>query len=79
VTVAIRNILMRGVMESIDSSIGGLDEGMFTETIRNSFSFSARMFDSSISMKGSITYIIAITAVSIAVMTIAYSKTYRRK
>ncbi len=79
VTVAIRNILMRGVMDSMDSSIGGLDEGMFMDVIKDSFSFNARMFENNISMRGSITYIFIVTLVSIVIMTFAYSKTYRRK
>ena len=79
VTVAIRNILMRGVMESMDSSIGGLDGGMFMDVIKDSFSFSARMFEKNLSMKGSITYIMIITAASMIVMICAYSKTYRRR
>lgn len=79
VTVAIRNILMRGVMDSMDSSIGGLDEGMFMDVIKDSFSFNARMFENNISMSGSITYIFIVTLVSIVIMTFAYSKTYRRK
>ena len=79
VTVAIRNILMRGVMESMDSSIGGLDGGMFMDVIKDSFSFSARMFENNLSMKSSITYIVIITAASMLVMICAYSKTYRRR
>ena len=79
VTVAIRNILMSGVMNSFDSSIAGVDGGMFLESIRNSFSFNARMFENNIGMKGSIIYIGAFTLVSIVVMIFSYSKTYRRK
>ena len=79
VTVAVRNILMSGVMNSFDSSIAGLDGGAFVESIRDSFSFNARMFGNDLGMKQSISYIAAFTVVSIAVMIFTYSKTYRRK
>ncbi|MCR4791398.1 MAG: ABC transporter permease [Lachnospiraceae bacterium] len=79
VTVAIRNILMRGVMESIDSSIGGVDGGAFTEVIRDSFTFSARMFGENIGLRGSLIYIVIMTVLSMLIMTFAYSGTYRRK
>ena len=79
VTVAIRNILMRGVLESMDSSIGGMDGGMFMDVIKDSFSFSARMFENNLSMRSSLTYIMIITAASMLVMICAYSKTYRRR
>ena len=79
VTVAVRNILMRGVMDSFDSSIGGLDGGVFTESIRNAFTFNARMFGNDLGMRQSILYIGTFTLLSIIIMIFAYSKTYRRK
>jgi multidrug/hemolysin transport system permease protein len=79
VTVAVRSILMRGVMNSIEESIGGLDNGLFTEAIRESFSFNARMLGNDLKISESIMYIAAVTLVSCIVMVFAYSKTYRRK
>ena len=51
---------------------------MFTESIRNSFTFNARMFGNDLGMRDSIFYIAAFTLVSIAVMIAAYSRTYKR-
>lgn len=79
VTVAVRNILMRGVIGNFETSIGGLDKGMFIKSIKETFSFNARMLGNDIKINESVVYILAITAVSCVVMIIAYSKTYRRK
>lgn len=79
VTVAVRNALMSGVMESFETSIGGLDNGMFIKTIEDTFSFNARMLGYDLKMSESIVYILLFTVMSCIVMIAAYSKTYRRK
>ena len=79
VTVIVRNVLMNGVMNSIEESIGGLDNGMFSSSIRESFTFSARMLGNDLAVRESLMYITAFTVLSCIVMIFAYSKTYRRK
>ena len=70
---------MRGVIGNFETSIGGLDKGMFIKSIKETFSFNARMLGNDIKINESVVYILAITVVSCVVMIIAYSKTYRRK
>lgn len=79
ITVAVRNVLMRGVMDSFESSAAGLDNGMFAKSIREVFSFNARILGNDLKMSDSVWYVLAVTAISCVVMIIAYSKTYRRK
>ena len=78
VTVAVRNIIMRGVVEKMDSSIGGLDNGMLMESIREIFSFNSHMFGKSFTLGNSVAYIMAIMAVSVVIMILAFSRTYKR-
>jgi len=78
VTVAVRNILMRGIMDKMDSSIGGLDNGLFTESVREIFSFNSHMFGNSLSLSNSLVYILVIMAVSLVLMVFAFSRTYKR-
>lgn len=78
VTVAVRNILMRGVLDKMNDSLGGVDGGLFIESIKETFSFSSRMFGHSFEMSQSIVYIVAIIAVSVVFMIAAFSKTYKR-
>ena len=78
VTVAIRNILMRGIVDRINDSLGGIDNGLFMETVKTSFSFNSNMFGHSLGMTQSIMYILAIIVVSVVFMIGAFSKTYKR-
>ena len=79
VTVAVRNVLMRGVMDNFDRSLGGVDQGIFLERIKSIFSFQARILGNDLKPEQSILYILLFTAVSCVIMIYAYSKTYRRK
>lgn len=78
ITVAVRNILMRGIMDRMDASIGGLDNGMFTETIREIFSFNSHMFGNVLSLSNSLVYILIIMAASLVLMVATFSRTYKR-
>ena len=79
ITVAVRNVLMRGVMDSFESSVAGLDNGMFVKSVREVFSFNARILGNDLKMSDSVWYVLAVTAISCVVMIIVFSKTYRRK
>ena len=79
VTVVVRNILMRGVLENFDRSMGGLDNGLFTEAIKDSFSFNSMMFGDKLSVGQSLIYIAGVCIVCMIVMILVYSKTYKRK
>ncbi len=78
VTIAVRNILMRGVTDKMNEGIGGIDNGLFIETIKDTFSFNSHMFGHTLSMGNSLTYIFAIMVLSIVFMVWAFSKTYKR-
>jgi len=78
VTIMIRNILMRGVADKMNESIGGIDNGLFIETIKDIFSFNSHMFGHTLSMGNSLVYILGFMGLSIAFMVCAFSKTYKR-
>ncbi|MBR5419715.1 MAG: ABC transporter permease [Lachnospiraceae bacterium] len=79
VTVAVRNTLMSGVLNSMESSIGGRDQGLFIKAIKEIFSFNARMLGNDLKMSESIFYVMLVMVISCIVMVFVYSKTYRRK
>ena len=79
ITSLIRNVLLSGVVDSIDSSIGGLDNGLFSDAIRETFSFNATAFGTSFSGSNSVVYVGVIALVCIVAMMVAYSKTYKRR
>lgn len=77
-TILLRNVLMNGMLDHIDSGIGGVDNGLFVESIKDAFTFKAYMFGSSVNVKGMIVYIIAATVISTVMMIILYSKNYKK-
>lgn len=79
ITSLIRNILLSGIAEKIDSSIGGLDNGAFIEAIKDTFSFNASAFGSNFSGIQSVIYVSIFALVCIAGMVIAYNRTYKRR
>ncbi len=79
ITSLIRKILLSGIAEKIDSSIGGLDNGAFIEAIKDTFSFNASAFGSNFSGIQSVIYVSIFALVCIAGMVIAYNRTYKRR
>lgn len=79
ITILLRNVLLNGVTESINTSIGGLDQGMFLEKIEEIFCFQVKVFDSTMTNMESVDYILMVTAVCIALMIFVYGRTYKRK
>lgn len=79
ITILLRNKLMNGILEHMDSSLGGLDQGMLVKSIKELFSFKAHMFDNDLGVKEMIIYILIGMLISIVIQVFAYSKTYKKK
>ncbi|MBO4460997.1 MAG: ABC transporter permease [Clostridiales bacterium] len=79
ITSMLRNVLLSGVTESINSDINGLDNGAFVTAIKEVFSFNAKSFGTTFTGAGSTLYILVIALVCIVLMTLAYNKTYKRR
>lgn len=79
ITIILRNVLLNGTLNAINDSIGGVDQGMFVETIKDMFSFKACMFDKYLNVDEMMIYIIGAMVISIAGMILVYSKTYKKQ
>ena len=79
ITVLFRKNVLSGVLDAMNADINGLDEGLFTESIKSIYSFQANMFGDGISSNASTMYILALALVSVIVMIVLYNKTYKRK
>lgn len=78
VTILLRNILLGGVLEHIDESIGGLDNGAFVSAIKDIFTFKAKMFGNGMEISGMVMYITALIIASMFLMIVLYSKRYKK-
>ena len=78
-TILLRNALLGGILDHIDSGIGGLDGGRFTEAMREVFTFRANMFGGALNSSGMLVYILAVLVLSLFAMTVMYSKNYKKK
>ena len=79
ITSLIRTVVLSGIVEKIDSSIGGLDNGLFVSSVKDTFNFNARFFGSGISNAVSVLYVGLFAVVCIVAIMIVYSKTYKRR
>ena len=75
--IMLRNTLMGGLLDSIDSSIGGIDSGMFTKSLKDIFTFRAHLFGSDLGMSQMTFYVTAMIVISIILASVIYSKSYK--
>ena len=79
VTILLRNALLSALLQHMDTAIGGLDNGMFVESIKETFSFDASLFGQNYGMSSMIIYVAAFMVLCVAVMIFVYGKTYKKK
>lgn len=79
IAVLFRNSILNGILDSMNSSIGGLDNGLFVSAVKDSFSFGASFMGKTISLSNTIIYVGAFAFFCIAAMIIVYSRSYKRK
>ena len=75
--ILLRNTLMNGLLKSIDDSIGGVDNGMFTQSLKNIFTFRAQLFGKTLDVGQMTVYIIVLIVVSIVIASVTYSRLYK--
>ena len=78
ITIVLRNVLINGLLEHMNTSLAGVDQGMFVTIIKELFSFKARIFDGYLDVTQMLGYIIVSILVCIIVQIIVYSKTYKK-
>ena len=78
ITIVLRNVLINGLLEHINTSLAEVDHGMFVTIIKELFSFKARIFGGDLDMTQMLGYITLSILVCIVVQIIVYSKTYKK-
>lgn len=78
ITIVLRNVLINGLLEHMNTTLDGVDQGMFVTIIKELFSFKARLFDGYFDMSQMLVYIVVSIVICIVVQILVYSKTYKK-
>ena len=78
ITIVLRNVLINGLLEHMNTALDGVDQGMFVTSIKELFSFKARLFDGYFDMSQMLVYIVVSIVICIIVQILVYSKTYKK-
>ncbi len=79
ITCLMRNTILSGVLSDINGKLQGLDEGVFEQSVREVFSFEMRMFAKKFSVVQTVAYVVIITSVVIAALSVIYPRVCKRK
>ncbi|MCR4728692.1 MAG: ABC transporter permease [Lachnospiraceae bacterium] len=79
VTVLLRHSLLNGILEKINTDIGGVDGGAFASAIKETFTFELPFMGKALTPFNSMTIACACVVVFSVLCMFVYSKTYKRK
>ena len=78
ITIMLRNILLNGLLEHINTSLAGTDQGMFVLSLKEYFSFQAKLFNGYLDMNKMLGYILGVILFCIVAQIMIYSGSYKK-
>ena len=78
ITIMLRNILLNGLLEHINTSLQGVDQGMFVLSLKEYFSFQAKLFNGYLDMTKMLEYILGVILFCIVAQILIYSGSYKK-
>ena len=78
ITIMLRNILLNGLLEHINTSLEGADQGMFVLSLKEYFSFQAKLFNGYLDMNKMLEYILGVILFCIVAQIMIYSGSYKK-
>ena len=78
ITIMLRNILLNGLLEHINTSLQGVDQGMFVLSLKEYFSFQAKLFNGYLGMTKMLGYILGVILFCIVAQIMIYSGSYQK-
>ena len=78
ITIILRNILLNGLLEHINTSLQGVDQGMFVLSLKEYFTFQAKLFNGYLDMNKMLEYILGVILFCIVVQIVIYSGSYKK-
>ena len=78
ITIMLRNILLNGLLEHINTSLQGVDQGMFVLSLKEYFTFQAKLFNGYLDMTKMLEYILGVILFCIVTQIMIYSGSYKK-
>ena len=78
ITIILRNILLNGLLEHINTSLTGADQGMFALSLKEYFSFQAKLFHGYLDMNKMLGYILGVILFCTVAQIMIYSGSYKK-
>ena len=78
ITIMLRNILLNGLLEHINISLAGVDQGMFVFSLKEYFSFQAKLFNGYLDMNKMLEYILGVILFCTVAQILIYSGSYKK-
>ena len=78
ITIMLRNILLNGLLEHINTSLQGVDQGMFVLSLKEYFTFQAKLFKGYLDMNKMLEYILGVILFCIVAQIMIYSGRYKK-
>ena len=78
ITIMLRNILLNGLLEHINTSLQGADQGMLVLSLKEYFTFQAKLFKGYLDMNKMLGYILGVILFCIVTQIVIYSGSYKK-
>ena len=78
ITIMLRNILLNGLLTHINTSLAGADQGMFVFSLKEYFTFQAKLFHGYLDMNKMLEYILGVILFCIVAQITIYSGSYKK-
>ena len=78
ITIMLRNILLNGLLEHINTRLQGVDQGMFVLSLKEYFTFQAKLFNGYLDMNKMLEYILGVILFCIVTQIMIYSGSYKK-
>ena len=78
ITIMLRNILLNGLLEHVNTSLAGMDQGMFVLSLKEYFTFQAKLFHGYLDMTKMLEYILGIILFCTVAQIVIYSGSYKK-
>ena len=78
ITIMLRNILLNGLLTHINTSLAGVDQGMFVLSLKKYFTFQAKLFKGYLDMNKMLEYILGVILFCIVAQIMIYSGSYKK-